>query len=178
MKAEGIIKLVKTGGTVALSESEFRDFVQELGAIDDSFHITATNSKEGLVILAAAGSSTAAVAGPLEFIKRKFIAALAVLQREAHQTAIDKGWHDEDHEIGTWLMLTVTELAEAMEGARHRNPPSEHIPEFNAMEEELADVIIRILDMAEMRKLRLGDAIIAKMDFNRTREHKHGGKEF
>src|SRR4051812_19887045 len=33
------------------------------------------------------------------------------------------------------LMLTVTELAEAVEGLRHGNPASDHIPEFSFAEE-------------------------------------------
>ena len=46
--------------------------------------------------------------------------------------------------IGNKIMLMVGELAEAHEGLRHNNPPSEHIPEFSALEEEMADTIIRI----------------------------------
>ena len=39
-------------------------------------------------------------------------------------------------------MLVVTELSEMVEGIRMGNPPSPHIPEFSAMEEEMADAII------------------------------------
>ena len=56
------------------------------------------------------------------------------------------------------------------------NPPSEHIPNFSSLEEEMADLVIRVLDFAEDQKLDLGGAIIEKMKFNETREYKHGKK--
>ena len=45
-------------------------------------------------------------------------------------------------------------------------------------EVELADVVIRILDMAEARGWRVAEAMVAKHEFNRSREWKHGGKKF
>jgi len=39
-------------------------------------------------------------------------------------------------------------------------------------------MIIRILDMAEARGLRVIDAMLAKHDMNKTRSYKHGGKKF
>jgi hypothetical protein len=61
---------------------------------------------------------------------------------------------------------------------RHENPPSNHIPEFSGIEEELADIIIRVCNYAYAKKFRLGSAILAKMDYNGNREYKHGGKTF
>lgn len=78
------------------------------------------------------------------------------------------------------LMLVVTELAEACEADRqaqkadNANLPSEHIPEFSGREEELADVLVRIFHMGKKYNLRLGEAFIAKMEFNFTRPLKHG----
>ena len=79
--------------------------------------------------------------------------------------------------IGNKIMLMVGELAEAHEGLRHNNPPSEHIPEFSALEEEMADTIIRILDFCGYQKLRIAEALAAKFEYNQTRPHKHG-KQF
>lgn len=52
------------------------------------------------------------------------------------------------------------------------------IPEFLGAEAELADVIIRIMDMAHARKWRVAEAVIAKMAMNKGRPYKHGRKAF
>jgi len=43
-------------------------------------------------------------------------------------------------------------------------------------ESELADVIIRVLDLAEALGMDMGKTMAAKMKYNETREHKHGGR--
>ena len=101
---------------------------------------------------------------------------IAVLMDRISVNNTAKGFRDKPRTVGDGLMLIVTELAEAFEGFRHGNPPSEHIPEFSAMEEELADVFIRILDEAAVQNCRLGAAVLAKMAFNASRPHMHGGK--
>lgn len=78
---------------------------------------------------------------------------------------------------GEMIALMHSELSEALEGDRHHNPPSDHIPEFSALEEEMADTVIRIADFAEYRKLRLAEAIVAKLKYNAGRGYKHGGKK-
>jgi hypothetical protein len=50
----------------------------------------------------------------------------------------------------------------------------EHCSEFTSEEIELADLSIRALDYASAYKLRLGEAILAKHEYNKTREYKHG----
>jgi len=73
-------------------------------------------------------------------------------------------------------MLMVTELGEAMEALRDGDPPSEAIRGFSAVEEELADTIIRILDFAGGHDLDLEGAVAAKMGYNESRPYRHGGK--
>jgi NTP pyrophosphatase (non-canonical NTP hydrolase) len=92
--------------------------------------------------------------------------------------ACDKGWWKGDRNDGELIALMHSELSEALEGLRHGNPPSDHIPEFSAVEEELADVIIRIMDYSVAKKQRVAEAVLAKIAFNSVREYMHGGKKF
>lgn len=98
------------------------------------------------------------------------------LARRAREIAISKGWEDELRTFGDKIALMHTELSEAVEAYRHSNPMSEHIPDFTSIEEEMADVIIRVLHYSSEADLRIGAAILAKLDYNASRPHRHGGK--
>jgi NTP pyrophosphatase (non-canonical NTP hydrolase) len=104
--------------------------------------------------------------------------ALEIIQEECHQTAVDKGWWDKPVEEGTSIALMHSELSEALEALRHGNPPDDKIPEYSGVEAELADVMIRIFDFAGGRNYNVIGAMLAKMEMNKTRSHKHGGKHF
>ena len=91
--------------------------------------------------------------------------------------AATHGWHDKKIDIPTRCVLLHSEISEAFEHYRHHNRMSDHIPDYTGVEEELADTIIRILDMAAEHKLDIVGAIIEKIRFNKTRSYKHGGKK-
>ena len=112
-----------------------------------------------------------------QFQQYNFVKSISEMSSFAHAEAIKKGFWDSDRNNGELIALIHSELSEALEGLRHNNPPSDKIPEFTSVEEELADACIRIFDMADARGYRLGEAIIAKLRHNRERLHKHG-KEF
>jgi hypothetical protein len=107
-----------------------------------------------------------------------FIVLLNHLAADIHATSVDKGWWERDRNDGEMIALMHSELSEALENIRHGCPPDDHIPEFLGVEAEFADVIIRILDTCHARGYRLGEAILAKHAFNKTREFRHGGKAF
>lgn len=71
--------------------------------------------------------------------------------------------------VGLKLALVMGELSETLEAVRKNLGPDSHIPEFSAEEAEIADAVIRLMNYATDRKLRLAEAIVAKNEFNRTR---------
>lgn len=97
---------------------------------------------------------------------------------EAHHIAKEKGfWDCVDRNDGEMLCLIHSEISETLEALRKGNPPDDKLPEFSAAEVELADAVIRIMDLAHARGWRVAQAVEAKMAFNATRPRKHG-KEF
>jgi NTP pyrophosphatase (non-canonical NTP hydrolase) len=108
----------------------------------------------------------------------ELILAVGRFQDIVYQNAKSKGWHDKPNDPVVSLALIHCEASEAVEAIRHGNPPSEHIPRFSGVEEELADIVIRCMDLSQEKGYRLGEAIVAKHEFNRTRPIKHGGKLF
>ena len=89
-----------------------------------------------------------------------------------------------ERNVGELLMLVVSELAEAMEGHR-KGLQDDKLPHRSMLEVELADAVIRILDLAGGMQLDLGGAFLEKMQYNASRQdHKvenrllEGGKKY
>lgn len=99
------------------------------------------------------------------------------MQKAIHQTAIEKGWWALPREVGTVLMNCVTELAECFDALAHGNQRDKHCSEFSAAEVEAADVIIRLMDAAEQYGWDIAGAIVAKAEYNKGRDYRHG-KDF
>ena len=104
--------------------------------------------------------------------------AFEILTEHIHEIAVEHGWWEKDRNVGEAIALMHSELSEALEGDRHGDPPSEHIPRFSAVEEELADVVIRVLDFAKGFGYDIPAAVMAKVEFNNNRPYKHGGKSY
>lgn len=119
--------------------------------------------------------------------------------KHIHQANKDKGFWDSERETGTLLMLCVSELSEALEADRkNRNANIKgycevmdgYTPEDSPLsfessfknfvkdtfEDELADTVIRILDLCGARGIDLEKHIDLKLKYNATRERMHGKK--
>jgi len=90
---------------------------------------------------------------------------------ECHKIAKEKGFWDQDRNVGEMLMLIVSELGEAIEAHRKGD---RGLLKKDTFEDELADTAIRLFDMCGGLKIDLEKQIEWKMSFNRTREAKHG----
>ncbi len=92
----------------------------------------------------------------------------------ATRISASKGFGDRD--FPSDVALIHSEVSEALEGFRRGNQQSGHIPEFTAIEEELADILIRVLNVANRRECRIAEAVKAKLVYNAGRPLLHGGK--
>lgn len=83
-----------------------------------------------------------------------------------------QGFWDSDN-FGEKVALIHSELSEALE-AHRKEQASDHLLGISGVDEELADAVIRIFDLAGKLQIDLGNVLISKMLFNLNRPHKHG----
>lgn len=107
---------------------------------------------------------------------------LSELQRKIVAVNIANGWREavDTRNRGELIALIHSEVSELLEAAR-KPGLSEHLPQYLGETEELADIIIRVLDYADRAGIDgavLAEAIVAKVAFNKTRGYRHGGKAF
>lgn len=89
-------------------------------------------------------------------------------QKKIHQNAKKHGWWDSERPIPETLCLIHSEVSEALEAYRK--------DDMNNFKEELADIVIRVLDAAGGYKIDLESEIRKKHEINKKRSYRHGNK--
>lgn len=112
------------------------------------------------------------------------------LASKIHENSKAKGFYDKELNVGEKLMLVVTEISEALEA--YRSGKFADRPTFDSMiasgkifreafemeikdsfEDELADAVIRLLDLAKACNIDIDFHVNNKHKFNETRPYKH-----
>lgn len=131
-----------------------------------------------------------------ESLKGKTINEVA---KAVHANAQAHGWWDSgERNFGELIALCHSELSEAFEEYRNGHEPTEtyyttpvaisgrivdgkkiptcQMSKMEGIPSELADVVIRVMDMCEHYGIDLEAAIAEKHTYNVTRPYRHGGK--
>lgn len=122
------------------------------------------------------------------------------LTKEIHENAVAHGWWEEERSFGEIVALCHSELSEVLEEYRAGRPMEwrqcgidgvcdmsgcgeapetceyrKEKPEGIAV--EMADCLIRILDWFGKEGLDVDRIIREKMEYNKSRPYRHGGKK-
>ena len=117
------------------------------------------------------------------------------LAKTVHENAKSKGFYDNKKNIGEMLCLIHSEVSEALEADRKKQYCKMDKPQENVLmgwtsdidfqhdykdkvkgssEEEMADIVIRVLDMCAFKNIDLDLHVKAKMRYNSSRQFMHG----
>ncbi len=125
------------------------------------------------------------------------------LAKEIHQTAVEHGWWENAPSFGEVVALCHSELSEALEEYRAKRPMvyadqivedpksaagwemqrTTDLKRFSPADKpegiavEMADCLIRILDWAAHEGVDMDAIVRTKMEYNKTRTYRHGGKK-
>lgn len=98
----------------------------------------------------------------------------------------NNGWFEEGRTVGDDVALIHSEVSEMLEAYRDGGlvDQTRHTqgglsltpPKPEGFGSEAADVLIRLLDTCHRRGINLADEFERKLEYNKTRGYRHGGK--
>ncbi len=107
--------------------------------------------------------------------------SLNYLAKRIHDNAKSKGFHPDTETIREFMANQcnnihgeVTELWDAWRAGKEFEPCDKKETGLNCTQEELADIIIRALDLSARLGIDIESAVEAKHSYNVTRPYKHG----
>jgi len=90
------------------------------------------------------------------------------LKSEVRDLNTEKGWRNGTTTFAEYVALLHSEVSEMLEEWRNKD--------YKELALEYADVLIRLVDMADVFGIDLDAAYRTKMDRNWQRPYQHGGK--
>ncbi len=115
--------------------------------------------------------------------KFEHISGLNELADHVWEVARNHGFHDDPVPMATALANIHGEVSECWEAYRRdqintlcdkaHKMKELGLDPLTCIEEELADILIRVLDTAKEYKVNIGRAVVMKDAYNQSREYKH-----
>lgn len=164
-------------GKKLFTEEQLAEVAQEVGKASMRFEVP-----EGLydAVASAFHNTTDKMVDPGRTpVYKAIIEAIRTIQHAAWENSKAHGWNEAVDNPASALMMITREVSELAEEERDvSSGESTKTPGFSKKEEEAADIAIRLLSYCGARNMRLGEAICAKHEFNKTRPYRHGDKLF
>lgn len=99
------------------------------------------------------------------------------LGKDAYDNAVAHGFYETPPSIPERLALIHSEVSEALEDFREGRMGLQYDnTKPVGFDSELADIIIRVVDLAQYKGIDLDKAVAVKMEYNKSRPYKHGNK--
>lgn len=110
--------------------------------------------------------------------------AIQQLSKEIFEINVEKGWEpDKKRTVGDEVALLHSEVSEIFEAYREwgfddatADPEPNSLPKPEGMGSEYADLFIRILHYTTVHGIDLIQETRRKIEYNKTRSFRHGGK--
>jgi len=114
-----------------------------------------------------------------DYYNREFINAYKCIAKRQYEIIKEHGFFDEDIIHPAILIAKAhSELSEALECFRLGDKVDKNIKDMKGSEVQLSDCLGILMGMEIGLGLQISKALLHKQKYNRTREYRHGGKEF